>query len=42
MLSIAQYSNVEAKAGGLSASQSIGNKAVHEWLGFGVRGKFDL
>jgi hypothetical protein len=42
MLSIAQYSNSEARIGGQTASQSISNKAMHEWLGFGIRGKFDL
>ena len=33
-LSIGQYSEVE--------SESITDKGVHEWFGFGVRGKFDL
>lgn len=34
LFSIAQYSSVEGN--------DIQNKAVHEWLNFGVRGKFDL
>ncbi len=42
MLSIAQYSNIDASSGGQSASQSIAKKAVHEWIGFGIRGKIDL
>jgi hypothetical protein len=32
--SVGQYSKVE--------SESITEKGMHEWLGFGVRGKFDL
>ena len=46
MLSIAQFRNFKQTATpgtGLSnESGSITDKAVHEWLGFGVRGKFDL
>lgn len=42
MISIAQYSNSEARIGGQTVSQSISNKAMHEWLGFGIRGRFDL
>lgn len=42
MLSIAQYSTAEVESGGVSVSGSIDKKAIHEWLGFGVRGKFDL
>lgn len=34
MLTVGQYSEV--------AGNSIPDKAVHEWLGFGIRGKFDL
>jgi hypothetical protein len=33
-LSIGQYSNIEGA--------SIPEKAMHQWLGFGIRGKFDL
>ena len=42
MFSIAQYGSVEAESGGASASADVEKKAIHEWLGFGVRGKFDL
>jgi hypothetical protein len=42
MLSIAQYSDAEITSGGTTFSGSISKKAVHEWLGFGIRGKFDL
>lgn len=42
MFSIAQYSTAEFESGGLTLSGDIEKKAVHEWLGFGVRGKFDL
>lgn len=42
MFSIAQYSEAEIESGGFSISGDIEKKAVHEWLGFGVRGKFDL
>ncbi len=33
-LSVGQYTSVE--------SESIAHKGTHEWLGFGVRGRFDL
>lgn len=42
MFSIAQYSDAEAESGGVKVSASIDKKAVHEWFGFGVRGRFDL
>jgi outer membrane protein W len=42
MFSIAQYSTAEFESGGLTVSGDIEKKAVHEWLGFGIRGKFDL
>jgi outer membrane protein W len=42
MFSIAQYSDAEVESGGVSVSGSIDKKAVHEWFGFGVRGRFDL
>lgn len=46
MLSLAQYSDVEATQGGLTVSGSLSDlgfdKTVHTWLSFGVRGKFDL
>jgi outer membrane protein W len=51
--SIAQYSSYESSGdvvdpftgeylGRFSDSGSIENKGMHEWLGFGIRGKFDL
>lgn len=42
MLSIAQYSKADFESGGVSVSVDIDKKTVHEWLGFGIRGKFDL
>lgn len=42
MLSIARYSTLEIESGGFTVSGSIDKKTFHEWLGFGVRGKFDL
>jgi hypothetical protein len=36
--SVAQYSKAEFNGN----SQDIEEKALHQWLGFGVRGKFDL
>jgi outer membrane protein W len=42
MFSLAQYSTLEGESGGFSASVDIEKKAMHQWLGFGVRGKFDL
>lgn len=52
-LSIAQYANYDSDVpmfdpftgdylGNVKESGSIQDKAIHEWLGFGVRGKFDL
>lgn len=42
MFSVAQYSKGEFESEGVSLEADIEKKAVHEWLGFGVRGKFDL
>jgi hypothetical protein len=40
--SMGQYSNVTQDDGTDSASDSIDEKGIHEWLGFGVRGRFSL
>lgn len=45
MVSFAQYGNFDDKQnfpGGVSTSGSITDKAMHEWFGFGIRGKFSL
>jgi outer membrane protein W len=42
MFSIAQYGSADFESGGASASADITDKTLHQWLGFGVRGKFDL
>lgn len=45
MFSIAQYSNAKLDNNvdpTLNFDGSITDKGVHEWFGFGVRGKFDL
>jgi len=45
MLSIGQYSKAKIENSvdpGLDFDGDIPDKAMHEWLGFGVRGKFDL
>jgi hypothetical protein len=43
MYSMGQYGDATVKfAGQTLASGSIDNKAMHEWLSFGVIGKFDL
>jgi outer membrane protein W len=42
MLSIAQYSTAEFESGGITVSGDIDNKTIHEWIGFGIRGKFDF
>ena len=39
---IAQFNDSSGSVLGISASGSIGNKAIHEWLIFGLRGVFDL
>ncbi len=39
---IAQFSDQSGSAPGFSSSGSIDNKAIHEWLIFGLRGVFDL
>jgi hypothetical protein len=36
--SVAQYSKADTGAG----SEDIEDKGIHEWFGFGLRGKFDL
>jgi hypothetical protein len=41
-LSLGQYDTAETNLGGMSMSMSIANKALHEWLQFGVRGTFNL
>jgi hypothetical protein len=42
MLNFAQYGNFDSSGALGSSSGSIDNKAMHEWFGFGVRGKFSL
>lgn len=42
MLNFARYGNFDTSGALGSASGSIDNKAMHEWFGFGVRGKFSL
>jgi len=39
---VAQFANASASVQGISVSQSIANKTIHEWLIFGLRGVFDL
>lgn len=39
---VAQFANASASVQGISISQSITNKTLHEWLIFGLRGVFDL
>ncbi|HEX9398878.1 MAG TPA: outer membrane beta-barrel protein [Anaeromyxobacter sp.] len=41
-ISIAQYGHGETKGDLGDASGSITDKALHQWLGFGVAGKFNL
>ncbi len=44
-LSVAQYSNAKISNNidpSLNVDGSISDKAIHQWLSFGVRGKFDL
>ena len=42
MFGFGQYNNQSASQGGQSASQSIPNQAMHEWLTIGVRGAYDI
>jgi hypothetical protein len=45
MFSVAQFSNAKAENNvipALNFDGSITDKAMHQWFGFGVRGKFDL
>ncbi len=39
---VAQFSDQSGSVAGFSSSGSIDNKAIHEWLIFGLRGVFDL
>ena len=39
---VAQFANTSASVQGVSVSQSIANKTIHEWFIFGLRGVFDL
>ena len=41
-LSLGQYSSVSVSGGGSSTSNDIANKAMHEWLTFGLRGAYDI
>ena len=41
-LSVGQYSTVTTDGGGMSSSTDIPNKAIHEWLQLGVRGRFGI
>jgi hypothetical protein len=40
--SVGQYSKAKFESGGASVDRDITDKAMHEWFGFGLRGKFDL
>jgi outer membrane protein len=40
--SVAQYSNTSVDDGTMEVSGEIDEKAMHEWLQFGIRGRFDL
>jgi hypothetical protein len=42
MVSFGQYTSAEIKTPAGTVSGSISDTAMHEWFGFGVRGKFDL
>jgi len=37
-VSLAEFTNVDQNVGNASQSMSVANKALHEWLAFGVRG----
>lgn len=41
-LSLGRYSNTSTDYGSGSVSGEIDEKAMHEWLQFGIRGRFDL
>ncbi|WP_242334667.1 MULTISPECIES: outer membrane beta-barrel protein [unclassified Anaeromyxobacter] len=41
-LSLARYSNTSIDDGTQTISGEIDQKAMHEWLQFGIRGRFDL
>lgn len=41
-LSLGEYSSASVTAGAQSVSADIPNKALHEWLTFGVRGAYDI
>lgn len=41
-LSLGQYSSVSVSSGGSTTSTDIANKAMHEWLTFGLRGVYDI
>jgi hypothetical protein len=41
MLSIGRYSNVEVEST-FGSGEVPADETLHEWLGFGIRGKFDL
>jgi hypothetical protein len=41
-LSLGQYDSASASGGGQSVSSDVANKALHEWLTFGVRGVYDI
>lgn len=42
MLSIGRYSNVEVNTSFMGSGKVSIDETVHQWLGFGIRGKFDL
>jgi outer membrane protein W len=41
-LSLGQYSSASRSIGGTSTSNDIANKAMHEWLTFGLRAVYDI
>jgi hypothetical protein len=41
-LSLGQYSSASTSSGATSTSNDIPNKAMHEWLTFGLRGVYDI
>ncbi len=42
MFGLGQYNNASVSQGGQSASNSIPNQALHEWLTLGIRGAYDI
>jgi outer membrane protein W len=42
MLAVGQFDSVSASSGSVSQSTDFTNKALHEWLSFGVRGAYDI